>query len=179
MEKSFEEFKGEVQKRTGKRNNNVKNSVGVRQGFLFLQKRKWRDVGQPISEKQFQQIVRKVGQGLSKVLLEKHYLILPQNMGTIDIRFTDNKAYYDENGKLCLPTIVNWDATLKLWYEDPEAYTNRLLIRDKFHTKIITVYDRSKATYNNKNYYNFIINRPIYRTMLLQMREGTLKTFLL
>ena len=174
---SFEEFKAAVQKRNSKRRNKINNSVGVRQGFLFLQKRKWVDVGRPITEKQFQQIVRNVNKALSNLLIEKKSITFPHNMGTLEIRSRNNMARYSKDGKLILPKVIDWSKTLELWYSDKEAYDNKILIRDLHPTKIAIIYNRKTANYNNKNYFNFILNRNTQRVASSMLREGLLETF--
>jgi len=54
MRDSFEEFIAETKKVTGPRIHRIKNSLGIRQAFLFLQKNKWFDIGTPLKEQQFQ-----------------------------------------------------------------------------------------------------------------------------
>lgn len=177
MSESFEEFKAKVQKRNGKRRNTIKNSVGVRQGFLFLQKRKWEDVGRPITEKQFQQIIRGVDRELSKLLIDKRSITFPHTMGTLEIRSANNTARYTNDGKLALPRVVDWPKTLELWYEDQEAYKKKILIRDLHPVKVSIVYNRKTANYNNKNYFNFVLNRNTIRLASSMLREGLLETF--
>lgn len=176
---TFEEFRAEIQRQKEPRRSKIKNSVGVRQAYLFLQKRKWEDVGQHITEKQFQQIVRKVNEELGRLFIEKKILTLPHQMGTLEVRTAKNQARYTKDGRLTLPKIVNWDATLKLWNDDAEAFKDKILIRDMHPQKIRIIYDRTTANYNNKNYFDFIVNRGIVRTLSSMMRDGTLETFLI
>lgn len=177
MGKTLEQFKRELQRLNSTRKNTPVHSVGVRQAFLFLQSRKWKDVGKPVTEKQFQQIVRKVNERLGKLFIEKKELTFPCSMGKIEIRITKS-IYYDRDGKLVLPKKVNWDATLKLWYEDKEAFENRFLVRDSYPKQYKLIYDRTNAAYNNKGFFDFSVNRNILRTLASMLREGNLETFM-
>lgn len=179
MDKNFEEFKAKVQKRNAHRCNMIKNSVGVRQGFLFLQKRKWKDVGQPLTEKQFQQIIRSVDKALSNIFIDKKVLTFPYGMGVLEARSTSTAARYNAEGKLIIPKPINWDATLKLWFEDPEARASKTLIRSLQPSKIVIVYEKPEGPLVNKNYFTFYPNREIGRTLSIMLREGTIETFLL
>lgn len=178
MDKNFEEFKAKVQKRNAPRCNRIKNSVGVRQGFLFLQKRKWVDVGQPLTEKQFQQIIRGVNKALSDVFIEKKILTFPYGMGVLEARATSTAARYGADGKLIIPKPIDWDATLKLWYEDPEAMEKKVLIRSMQPSRIVMAYQKPEGPVVNKNYFTFYPNRAINRTLATLLREGTIETFL-
>lgn len=177
MMKTFEEFKKEVCK-SDNPIMNITNSVGVRQGFLFLQKRKWKDVGRPITEKQFQQIVRSVDKELSDVFIKNRILTFPLGMGTLEARSSSTKARYNSEGKLIIPKQVNWNETLKLWYTDPEAFESRILVRSNSPIKFDIVFEKSNLPINNKNFFNFYLNRTALRTISSMIRERLIETYL-
>lgn len=177
MTKTFEEFKKELCN-SSTPTMNITNSVGVRQGFLFLQKRKWRDVGQPITEKQFQQIIRNVDKALNDAFLENRILTFPLGMGTLEARSSSTKARYNSEGKLVIPKQVNWNETLKLWYTDPEAFENRILVRSNSPIKFDIVFEKSSLPINNKNFFTFYLNREALRKLSSMIREGVIETFL-
>lgn len=177
MDKSFEDFRKEVQKVHASRKSTITNSVGVRQAFLFLQKRKWKDVGKPIKEQQFQHIIRSVNEKLGQLLIENKQLTLPQGMGALEVRLLNNRPRY-RDGKLVLPQMINWDATLKLWYEDPEAMKDKVLIRDTMDLAVKVYYNKAGTVFVNKGYYEFLLNRNLRRLLSSMYREGLLDTFI-
>lgn len=81
-------------------------------------------------------------------------------MGRLEIRkyptiiTTDGKKV-----KTNLP--IDWQATLKLWYEDEECMKNKQLVRINIPEIFRVHYNRNKANYNNKSFYQFSTNREL------------------
>jgi hypothetical protein len=49
-------------------------------------------------------------------------------MGTIELR--KRPVTYDiKNGKLKVSAPIDWDKTLKLWYEDEESFNKKTLVK--------------------------------------------------
>jgi hypothetical protein len=49
-------------------------------------------------------------------------------MGTLEIRKKPARVSIVD-GKLVTNLPIDWDATLKLWYEDKESFENKTLVR--------------------------------------------------
>lgn len=49
-------------------------------------------------------------------------------MGRLELRKYDAKIYLKDN-KVVTNLPIDWDKTLRLWYEDKESYDNRTLVR--------------------------------------------------
>jgi len=175
---TFNEFARSLKYKDKPRKFRITGSVGIRQAFLFLQKRKWKEVGRPITESQFQHIVRDVNELLAFELVQNRSIILPHSMGEIEVRKYTRELKF-ENGKLVSKLPIDWDATLKLWYEDDEAYKNRTVVRFPRLEAYKVLYNRSSADYENKSYYQFTLNRTIYRLLGQQLSLGKLEGFAL
>lgn len=171
MEITLKEFKKQHKKVSDKRNHKIINSLGIRQAFLFVQRNKWFDIGQVLKESQFQQIVRQVNTLLAYEIMEGNEVVFPQKMGSIELRTLQARPTI-EDGKLRISYPVNWDETLKLWYEDSEAYNNKILVYFDNPKGFKLVYNRAKANYNNKSFYQFSVNRDIKCIINRRIKQG-------
>ena len=81
------------------------------------------------------------------------------------------------NGKIKNNMPIDWDQTLKLWYEDAEAFKNKTLVRLRETEPFKVVYNRIRATYKNKAFYNLKLNRDLKVRIKKKIRSGTLDAF--
>ena len=82
-----------------------------------------------------------------------------------------------ENGKLYNPTPVDWVATNKLWNEDEEARTKKLLVRYlNNHTSkyVFNIHFKKHIrSFMNKNIYSFKSNRTFARLLGKRINDDT------
>jgi hypothetical protein len=81
-------------------------------------------------------------------------------MGRLELRKIASSIKF-VNGKLKTNLPINWDATLKLWYEDSASKNKRQLVRQENTETFKVRYDKVKANYNNKSFYEFKANREL------------------
>jgi hypothetical protein len=81
-------------------------------------------------------------------------------MGRLELRKRINKIKF-VNGKLKTNLPVDWNATLKLWYNNPSSKHKKQLVRQENINTFSVFYNRNKANYNNKSFYEFTTNRDI------------------
>lgn len=156
----------------------VTNSNGNKEAWRWLKKNKWLDLGQPITEKEFGIIIKTINQHLQDQLIQGKDINLPHRMGRIEIRKFEAKLDF-KDGKIVTNLPVDWDRTLKLWYEDEYAKENKTLIRQENRTRFGVHYDKTKANYNNKIFYQFIPNRSVKIGLKNNIINGRLDAFLL
>lgn len=173
-----EEFIKEIRKLNASRVHKVNKSVGVYQAYKWIRKNKWLDIGRPLKEGEFYRIIRKINNILAEQLSLGKEIKLPLRMGTLEIRKRPVRISI-VNGKLVTDLPINWDATLKLWYEDKEAFDNRTLVRLENEEVFKVYYNKKEANYNNKSFYEFHPNRIIQRTLAKHIREGNIDAYLL
>lgn len=173
----MDDFRREVLKVDKPRVHRIKNSLGVYDGYKWLRKNKWLDVG-PISEHDYYAIIRAVNKALMLNFLITGSINLPERMGEITLRKYPAKITLN-NGKIQTNLPVDWDATLHLWSEDKDSYDNRTLIRAEEREIFKVLYDKSKALYNNKSFYNFELNRDIKIALKRKLKKGLLDAFML
>lgn len=176
MEESFTEFRNKVKKVTDKRKHKITGSLGIRAAFLFVQRNKWFNIGRVLKEQQFQQIIRGVNNLLAQELMKGNSITFPLRMGSLELRKYQGSVH-NINGKLNINYPINWDATLKLWYEDKESYKNKQLVRYTQKEYIKIIYNKITANYENKAFFQFIANREIKRIITKRIKQGKIDAF--
>lgn len=173
---SWEEFRAEVLGIHRTRRHRVTNSLGVYDAYKWLRKNKWLNIGRPLTEHEFYSIIRKVNNYLADELVQGKDIVLPHRLGRIEIRKgKPSIRIKDGNVKTDLP--IDWDRTLKLWYEDQESFENKTLIKMEEKEVFKVYYNRANSDFNNKSFYEFIINRDIKKRLKQQIKEGQIDAF--
>jgi len=177
-EEEYTAFKSSVLKLNSRREHKITGSLGVYDAYKYIRKHKWMDVPRPLTEHEFYSIVRRVSSYLAKELIEGNDVILPCRMGKLEVRkYAPNIKFQD--GKLATTLPVNWDATLKLWFEDKESYDGKVLIYEEPKEIFRVLYNVYDANYNNKSFYEFKINRDIKQGLKNKIKEGALEAFII
>lgn len=172
-----QEFINNVRKIKGPRNHKVKNSFGIYDGYKYYRKNKPKDKKYILSESQYFAITRKINEYFVEALLKGDEIILPNRLGRIEIRKTKAKIYFDGN-KLKSNLSIDWDKTLKLWYEDREAYENKTLVKLEEKEIYKLYYNKNIAEYTNKSFYQFNFNRDLKRRLKTSIKEGNIDAFI-
>ena len=98
-------------------------------------------------------------------------------MGTLEIRKYKISPRIDEDGNLVFEAPIDWDRTLKLWHEDRQAYLDKVLIKVENREVFKTIYNRTRAVYENKSFYLFTLNEGIQKKIRNKIREGRMDAF--
>ena len=174
--KELTDFLNSVKKVNEPRTHKVNNSLGVYNAYKFLRKRKWVDIGRSLTEHEFYSIIRKVNDYLADSFLQGNDIKLPHRMGRIELRKYDVRINFDgEKVKTNLP--IDWDRTLKLWYEDEEAYKEKTLVKVEEKEIFKVYYNKQLADYNNQVFYEFNVNRELKKRLKQRIKEGKLDAF--
>lgn len=172
----MDEFRRQLLKVDKPRKHKIRNSLGTYDAYKYIRKNKWFDIGQPVTEHQFYSIIRRMNNLLAEELLNEHDIVLPCKMGIIEVRKYDARISIKE-GKIKTNLPVDWDRTLKLWSEDEEAYKERTLIKMEEKEIFKVCYNRIKANYNNKSFYEFVVNRDLKRRLKQRIKRGNFDAF--
>lgn len=146
-----------------KKEYNIRNSWGVYDFYKYYRKTKPKDSKWVISDVQYYSIFRRVNELLVDHLIRTGELELPYRMGQLVILKKELKSWIDPSGKRRTSRVINWEATLELWYNDEEARKNKTLLYYEDDERLTVRYLKNKAIYKNKYYYEFRSNRDIYR----------------
>ena len=157
-----EEFKTIIKKAKGPHNHKVKNSLGVYDAYKYYRKIRPKFKEYVLTESQYFAIVRRINEALREEFVNGDDLIFPYRMGVLEIR--KYPAIITTEGKKIKTNLpIDWDATLKLWYEDEECRDSKTLVRVNVPELFKVYYNKYKATYNNKAFYQFSTNRELKR----------------
>lgn len=169
---NFIEFRKRVRKSTEHRKHKIRNSLGVYDAYKWIRKNKWLDIGKSLKEHEFYSIIREINNLASKEISMGKEFKLPYRMGNIELRKYEKSIRIDNNGKLITNLPVDWDKTLKLWYEDNEAYLNKTLIRIEEDEIYKIIYNKNNANYNNRSFYEFIFNKDLKNRLKQNIKKG-------
>ena len=119
-----------------------------------------------VSEDTYSKIIRRINELLIEELLQGQIINLPYNMGNIILTSKQSKVFM-KNGKLVRTAPINWEETLKLWYENSKAFNKKIRVRNLPSTIYRIRYCKSRVSFKNQQYYRFI---PC-RTLKLKLKE--------
>jgi len=146
----------------GTRNFKVRNSWGVYDYFKYYRKNRPKDKKYVLTEGQYYKIIRMVNSLLAEELLNNHYLMLPHKMGELEIFQTKVRSYIVD-GKVKTNRSIDWDETLKLWFEDEQMRKEkRLMYKESTHVPRFR-YIKTKAKYPNRAFYEIKLNTELKR----------------
>lgn len=156
----YQEFRIQTVKANTKKQAKVRGSYGVYDAYKHIRRNKWYDIGRPVTEKEFYSIIRGVNKLLADEIALGHKVTFPSRMGYLELRKVENGVSIVD-GKLKITYPINWDETLRLWFEDEEAKKKKTLVRDESKFRYRVRYNKYDATYENKSFYQFDLNRFI------------------
>ena len=175
MSEDFNDFRRRVLKITEKRTHKIKDSIGVRDAFLWCRKRGNYKKYKP-NEKDFYRIIRTINKLLAQELLESRDVSFPQRMGQLEPR-----KYYTYlkfvDGKIKTTRGINWKATLELWRTDNEALEAKTLVRSEDKEGFKIYYNKTLSNYNNKVFVQFKPNRELIAELNNRAKEGLIDAF--
>lgn len=173
---SQQDFRRKVLKINSTRKHRITGSSGVYDSYKWIRKNKWLNIGRPVTEHQFYSIIRKINTYLADELSSGNDVTLPCNMGRLEIRKSIPRiSIYNGSVKTNLP--IDWDRTLKLWYEDKESFEQKTLVKIQEKEIFRVYYNRLKCDFNNQSFYEFSVNRTIKKKLNKKIKEGQIDAF--
>ena len=168
------EFLNSIKKVNSSRVHKVKNSWGVYDAFKWYRKHKPNGKQYILKEVQDFAIIRSINNLLRESFIDGNDIKFPEKMGSLELRA--NKPKIVLNGKKVKTNLpIDWNATLKLWYEDKQAYKDKFLVKTVESEIYKIYYSKNKANYNNKSFYQFIPNREFKLQLKHALKEENLK----
>lgn len=166
-------FLKSVKKVSGKRKHKVLNSYGIEDYYRYY---KANTADKPLSYKEYSTILKAINLAIQDDLVEGKDVVLPQRMGRIELRKKYNKCRIVKD-KLKITNPVNWQATLKLWYEDEEARESKTIVRQTDKCTYRLYYNKAVANYTYKNYYKFSFNRTLKVRLKNKIDDTNMEAF--
>lgn len=174
--KELMSFLSSVRKLKGSRIHRVNHSLGVYDSYKWVRKNKWLNIGRSLTEHEFYSIIRRVNNYLAESFLDGQDIKFPHRMGQLELRKYDARLSI-ENGKVKTNLPIDWDRTLKLWYEDEEAYKKKTLVKMEEKEIYRVYYNKQLADYQNMVFYEFKVNRELKRNIKQRIKNGLLDAF--
>lgn len=160
----YREFRNNIIKNRTKSLSKVRNSFGVYDAYKYIRKNKWYDIGRPVTEHEFYSIIRGVNNLLADEIAKGNKVAFPERMGKLELR-KNERGVSIVDGKLKVTYPINFHDTLLLWFEDQEALKNKTLVRYENKEVYKVKYLKYDATYENKTFYEFVLNRNIKKKL--------------
>lgn len=173
---SFEEYRDKIKKINTKKEFKINNSYGVYDAYKYIRKNKWLNIGSKVTEKDFYKIIRTVNNNLIKDFLNGADIVFPEMMGRLDLSKRKTKVSI-KNDKLRIKKFINWNETLKLWYSDEECKKNKTLVYSDDPYIFKVYYNKKKAKYNNKQFYEFDIARSFKLALKEKINNNEIDAF--
>ena len=177
MINSYKDFKSVIQGLQNTRTHKVTDSLGVYDAYKYIRKHKWFNISRPLTEHEFYQIIRRVNNYLAEELVNGNDITFPNRMGKLELRKRNSLPVIDKNGSLKVTYAIDWDSTLKLWYNDEEAFNNKTLIRLPERSIFRVKYNKDSANYENKSFMEFQINRDIKTRLKQKIKNNEIDAF--
>ena len=136
----------------------IRNSWGVYDAYKLMRKNHWYNIGRPVKEKEFYAIIRGVNDLLSENIVNGETVVFPEGMGSLELRKYE-KGVFIKNGKLMNTYPIDWKSTNQLWKEDAEERKKHTLLRYETPFVYHVRYCKDRATYENKTFYRFKLNK--------------------
>ena len=169
----YREYINEIKKVDGPRKHKIRNSLGVYDAYKYYRKNKPKDTRFRLTESQYFAIIRNINELLKDEILKGHDITFPHRMGKLELRKFNSKVEF-KDGKLRTNLPIDWDRTLKLWYEDKEAEKEKTLIRIETNELFTIYYNRASADFPNKAFYKFNVNRALKRMLKDRIRNNNI-----
>jgi hypothetical protein len=173
----YSEFLKEIKKVKGSRTFKVTNSFSIKKAYAWYRQHRPQGKKYVLNDCQFYAIVRKINDKLAEALVRGDEIKFPSRMGLLEIRKYYVEPKLDENGKLIYKAPVNWGATLKFWYECPEAREKKITIKVEKHDNYKIEYVKTKAVFKHRSYFLFQPNRALRQRVSKAASEGKLDAF--
>lgn len=165
------EYIAKIKNVKGNRVHRITNSHTTKEAYRYFCK-----ISNIVDEKTYRKIIRLVNYYIREELSLGNKIVLPCFMGAIELRKLDSPIKIID-GKVRTRRPVDWDATLSLWYEDEEAAKNKTLVRVESPEIFRVYYNRTKAKYKNKAFYEFNTNRELKKILKTNVKAGIVDAY--
>ena len=177
MINSYQDFKSAIQGLQNTRTHKITNSLGVYDAYKYIRKNKWFDIGRSLTEHEFYQIIRRINNYLAEELVNGNDITFPNRMGKLELRKRNSLPVIDKNGSLKVTYAIDWDSTLKLWYDDEEAFNSKTLVKLPEKNIFRVRYNKDTANYKNKSFMEFQVNRDIKTRLKQKIKNNEIDAF--
>lgn len=171
----YKEFRNKLLKTEAPKKAKINNSWGVYDAYKAIRKHQWYDIGRPLKEHEFYAIIRGINDLFAEEIANGKEMVFPGRMGKLELRKVQ-RGVSIVDGKLRNTYPINWDETIRLWYEDEEARKNKTLLRNESDYMYFVKYNKFGTIYENQSFYEFTLNRFIKKALKKNIEKGKIDT---
>lgn len=154
----------------------VNNSYGVYDYYKYYRHNRPKDRSYyKMNEAQYYKLIRTVNEYLVDLLFQNAQVVFPDKLGELAIVKSPAKVTI-KDGKIKTNRPINWDATIRLWFEDPDAERKKTLIRWDTTEVLGIDYRKNEAYFRNRPYYDFQVIRRIKQRLSSLLAESAFDT---
>lgn len=168
----FSDYIAKVKKVSGSRKHSITKSYGVNEAYRHYVKS-----GGILTRRQYGEVIRYINSYNREELASGKEIKLPCGFGTLALR-KSKRGIKEVDGKLTITYPVDWESTLKLWYEDEEARQRKQLVKSISDTVFMVVYPNKGRTYSNSPFYGFAPGRKLKIRLKDRVKENSVDAFL-
>lgn len=172
----YTNFIKNIKKVNNERHHKVTNSYGTKDAFHYYRKIRPKDSKYVLTDCQYLHIIRAINNRLRDFLIMGEDVLLPEKMGRLELRKTANTINFVD-GKIKTNLPIDWNATLELWYSNPSCKKKKQLVRQENKETYKVYYNKTKANYNNKTFYEFNTNREIKVGLKKNIKKNKIDAF--
>lgn len=173
----FEEFSKNIRRVSSTRKHKITNSVGVYDAYKYYRKNRPKDNKYVLTESKFFALIRAIHKRMCSDLIKGYDVLFPSGMGSIELRKYCIEPRLNEEGKLIYKAPIDWNKTIKYWYENEDAFKNKILLRVDTREYFKVVYNKSKTKFKNKSYFTIHLNRKLRKSINEELSNGKLDAF--
>lgn len=162
---TFNDFRKKVTKDGARGPRRVRNSLGVYDYYKYYRKNRPKESQYVLTESQYFSIIRQVNKLIAEELTSGYYINLPEAMGQLEVRKTPTYVRYNKEGKLVTNRPIDWDRTIRLWWEDVDSYKKKIVLYQEVPEKFRLLYSKGTAMYRNQSFYEFSFNKELRQTL--------------
>ena len=160
----YHEFLQEVQK-PGSKPHTISHCLGSRDAWKWVRKSKWKPLkGYRCSSSLYSEIINEMNLYNLEQLLAGHQVILPHQMGALELIGVSPKVSFEE-GSVKSNYRIDWQKTLQYWYEERDARVEKKLVKRVQGIIPSLRYSKKQARYKNQKFYQFRPNRSVVRLL--------------
>lgn len=176
---NFEEYRKNILKVSESRKSYITGSLGVKQAYKYYKGHHPKGHKYVLNDSQYSRIIRGINELLIEELYNANMIKFPYSMGALEVReYTPRVKYI--NGNIINTNYIDWNATLKLWFDDEESRNKKTIVRQRGSNIYRILYIKgSKAKYNNKKFFEFRACRSLRQKIKEQVLNNTINAYIL
>lgn len=169
---TFNEYVDEIKNVKGPRKHKATNSYTRNEIYRY-----YKSVGGKLSVNDFYSVIKATNLEFAELLCMGNDFILPNRLGSLELRKQDIIIKLDENGKLISNLPIDWNETHKLWYEYPECRNKKQIVRRNVKNIFSVHWSKRNSKCKNIKLFTFHLNRELKKKLKYNIENYNIDAF--